>query len=88
VSNGSTKKIENKRVSENRLDNLPKCGKVGGHGRLSPWMLGKLTWTVRAHGCQGYGMLRNKDGIKKDDIRIMDWCDDIFCEMQRSLLFQ
>jgi hypothetical protein len=20
------------------------------------------------------GMLRNKDGIKKDDIRIMDWC--------------
>jgi hypothetical protein len=30
-------------------------------------MLGRLTCAVRAHGCLGYGMLRNKDGIKKDD---------------------
>ncbi len=33
---------------------------------------GKLTWVVRAHGYYGDGMLRNKDGIKKDNIRIMD----------------
>ena len=36
-------------------------------GAQSPWMLGRLTWAVRALGCSGYGMLRNKDGIEKDD---------------------
>jgi hypothetical protein len=30
-------------------------------------MLGRLTCAVRTHGCLGYGILRNKDGIKKDD---------------------
>jgi hypothetical protein len=35
VSHGSTKKIENKRVSENRLDNLTRCCKGDRHGQLA-----------------------------------------------------
>jgi hypothetical protein len=62
------KRQKNKRVSENRGDNLTRCCEEVSRERWG---------------------LTDARGIKKDDIRIMDWCYwKYFHKIQRSLLFQ